>query len=152
MKEGEVLKKKHPLGAMLKYASRLAEKNLNDKMAELNVTRSQMDLLAFVFVKNKEGYEVNQVDIEKYLNLKNPTVSGLINRLEKKNYIKRETSSKGANFKSIVITENGKSLLEEGKKVVELSENTMFSLLTKEEKAELERLLQKVIDNKISND
>ena len=146
------MKKKHPLGAMLKYASRLAEKNLNDKMAELNVTRSQMDLLAFVFVKNKEGYEVNQVDIEKYLNLKNPTVSGLINRLEKKNYIKRETSSKGANFKSIVITENGKSLLEEGKKVVELSENTMFSLLTKEEKAELERLLQKVIDNKISND
>lgn len=150
MKEGEFLKK-YPLGAMLKFVSRLAEKNLNDKMAELNVTRSQMDLLAYVFVKNKDGTEVNQVDIEKHLNLKNPTVSGLINRMEKKEYIKREISSKGANFKSIVITSRGKELLEDGKKVVENAEKNMFEVLTKEEKKQLEELLQKIIDNKISS-
>lgn len=150
MKEGEALEK-YPLGAMLKFVSRLAEKNLNDMMAELNVTRSQMDLLAYVFVKNKDGTEVNQVDIEKHLNLKNPTVSGLINRLEKKEYIKREISSKGANFKSIVITSRGKELLEDGKKVVENAEKNMFEVLTKEEKKQLEVLLQKIIDNKISS-
>lgn len=149
MKEGERLDKKHHLGAMLKFASRLAEKNLNDKMTELNVTHSQMDLLAFVFLKNKEGIEVNQVDIEKYLNLKNPTVSGLINRLVKKEYIKRDISSKGANYKSVVITDKGKKLLEEGKKIVYNSENTMFSILDKEEKKELQRLLEKIIDNQI---
>ena len=151
MKEGEILKK-YPLGAMLKFVSRLSEKNLNDMMTELNITRSQMDLLAYVFVRNKEDNEVNQVDIEKYLNLKNPTVSGLINRLEKKEYIKREASSKGANFKSIVITEKGKDLLEEGKKIVESAEERMFSVLTKDEKKQLEMLLQKIIDNKISNE
>ena len=147
MKEGEILEK-YPLGAMLKFASRMAEKNINDKMIEFNMTRSQMDLLAFVFVKDKEGAEVNQVDIEKYLNLKNPTVSGLINRLEKKEYIKRVSSKKGANFKSILITDKGKNLLEEGKKIIDNSEENMFAVLTNEEKIEFERLLKKVIDNK----
>lgn len=150
MKEGEVLKK-HPLGAMLKFASRLAEKELNDKMAELNITRSQSDLLVYVFLKNKDGHEVNQVDIEKYLNLKNPTVSGLINRLEKKNYIERKSSNKGANFKSIVITSSGQKLLEEGKKIMQDAENSMFSVLTKDEKNKLEMLLKKIIENKMLN-
>ena len=67
MKEGGILKN-HSLGAMLKFSNRLLEKNVNNKMCNFNITRSQMELLAYVFIQNEEGNEVNQVDIEKYLN------------------------------------------------------------------------------------
>ena len=151
MKEGEILKN-HSLGAMLKFSDRLLEKSVNNKMSNFNITRSQMELLAYVFIQNQEGNEVNQVDIEKYLNLRNPTVTGLINRLEKKEYIKRGVSNKGANYKSIIITEKGIKLLEDGKKIIDNVEKSMFSVLSKEEKDELAKILTKVIDNKISND
>ena len=151
MKEGEVLRK-HSLGAMLKFASRLLEKSFNDRMIFYNVTRSQMDLLGYVYERNREGKEVNQVDIEKHLNLKNPTVSGLIKRLEKKEYIKRELSSKGANFKSIFITNRGIELFKTNRKIAKEIEKEMFSILTKEEKEQLERILGKIIDNKFSGD
>lgn len=141
---------KHPLGAMLKFADRLLEKSINDNMYCCNVTRSQMDLLGYVHARYRANLEVNQVDIEKNLNLKNPTVSGLIKRLEKKGYIKRDASSKGANYKSIMVTENGLALLEEGKKLADKAEREMFSVLTKEEYEQMEVLLKKVIDNKIS--
>lgn len=149
MKEGAKMKK-YALGAMLKFSNKLLEKDINEKMQKLNVTRSQMDLLAYVFFKSKEHNEINQVDIERYLNLKNPTVTGLINRLEKKDYIKREVSEKGARYKSIVATEKGVKLLEAGKKILDDLEKNMFSVLSKEEKNELERLLSKIIENKVT--
>ena len=63
------------------------EQQINENMISVNVTRSQMEVLVYTYIKNKNGIEVNQVDLEKDLNLKNPTVTGLISRLEKKGYI-----------------------------------------------------------------
>ncbi len=135
------------LGRSVKCVHKLFEDEINRDMNHINITRSQMDLLIYTFLKNKNGIEVNQVDIEKELNIKNPTVTGLINRLEKKEYIKREVSKKGSNFKSIVVTDKGISLINDGKKIVDKVEKNMFSVLTKDEQNELVRLLSKVIDN-----
>ena len=93
-------------------------------------------------------YINNQVDLEKDLNLKNPTVTGLISRLEKKGYMKREKSSKGPNYKSVLITDEGIRIIEEGKRITDNVEKEMFSVLDKDEKKELTRLLQKVIDSR----
>lgn len=132
----------------VKGVHKLLEDELNRNMNNINITRSQMDLIIYTFLKNKAGIEVNQVDIEKELNIKNPTVTGIINRLEKKDYIRREQSKKGSNFKSIVVTDKGIALINEGQKIADKVEKKVFSVLSKEEKEELIRLLSKVIDNK----
>ena len=136
------------IGRMIKRVNNRFENEVNRLMSEHNITRSQMDLLIYTFIKNNEGKEVNQVDIERELNLTNPTVTGLINRLEKKAYIKREISQKGAKYKSIVVTEEGIALIKKGRQIAESVEKRMLSILEKEEKEELARLLKKVIDNK----
>lgn len=124
------------------------EQQINENMVSVNVTRSQMEVLVYTYIKNKNGIEVNQVDLEKDLNLKNPTVTGLISRLEKKGYMKREKSSKGPNYKSVLITDEGIRIIEEGKRIADNVEKEMFSVLDKDEKKELTRLLQKVIDSR----
>lgn len=136
------------IGELVKHLHKMFEQAINENMSSVNLTRSQMDVLVYTYFKNKNGIEVNQVDIERDLNLKNPTVTGLISRLEKKEYVKREKSSKGSNYKSIVVTENGKAIIENGKQITDKVEKEIFSVLTNEEKKELTRLIQKVIDNK----
>lgn len=136
------------LGNLIKHLNKMFEQQINENMISVNVTRSQMEVLVYTYIKNKNGIEVNQVDLEKDLNLKNPTVTGLISRLEKKEYMKREKSSKGPNYKSVLITDEGIRIIEEGKRITDNVEKEMFSVLDKDEKKELTRLLQKVIDSR----
>lgn len=136
------------LGNLIKHLNKMFEQQINENMISVNVTRSQMEVLVYTYIKNKNGIEVNQVDLEKDLNLKNPTVTGLISRLEKKGYMKREKSSKGPNYKSVLITDEGIRIIEEGKRITDNVEKEMFSVLDKDEKKELARLLQKVIDSR----
>ena len=136
------------LGNLIKHFNKMFEQQINENMISVNVTRSQMEVLVYTYIKNKNGIEVNQVDLEKDLNLKNPTVTGLISRLEKKGYMKREKSSKGPNYKSVLITDEGIRIIEEGKRITDNVEKEMFSVLDKDEKKELTRLLQKVIDSR----
>ena len=136
------------LGNLIKHLNKMFEQQINENMISVNVTRSQMEVLVYTYIKNKNGIEVNQVDLEKDLNLKNPTVTGLISRLEKKGYMKREKSSKGPNYKSVLIADEGIRIIEEGKRITDNVEKEMFSVLDKDEKKELTRLLQKVIDSR----
>ena len=136
------------LGNLIKHLNKMFDQQINENMISVNVTRSQMEVLVYTYIKNKNGIEVNQVDLEKDLNLKNPTVTGLISRLEKKGYMKREKSSKGPNYKSVLITDEGIRIIEEGKRITDNVEKEMFSVLDKDEKEELTRLLQKVIDSR----
>ena len=136
------------LGNLIKHLNKMFDQQINENMISVNVTRSQMEVLVYTYIKNKNGIEVNQVDLEKDLNLKNPTVTGLISRLEKKGYMKREKSSKGPNYKSVLITDEGIRIIEEGKRITDNVEKEMFSVLDKDEKKELTRLLQKVIDTR----
>ena len=136
------------LGNLIKHLNKMFEQQINENMISVNVTRSQMEVLVYTYIKNKNGIEVNQVDLEKDLNLKNPTVTGLISRLEKKGYMKREKSSKGPNYKSVLITDEGIRIIEEGKRIADNVEKEMFSVLDKDEKKELTRLPQKVIDSR----
>lgn len=140
--------KNYLLGNLIKHLNKMFEQQINENMISVNVTRSQMEVLVYTYIKNKNGIEVNQVDLEKDLNLKNPTVTGLISRLEKKGYMKREKSSKGPNYKSVLITDEGIRIIEEGKRITDNVEKEMFSVLDKDEKKELTRLLQKVIDSR----
>ena len=113
------------LGNLIKHLNKMFEQQINENMISVNVTRSQMEVLVYTYIKNKNGIEVNQVDLEKDLNLKNPTVTGLISRLEKKGYMKREKSSKGPNYKSVLITDEGIRIIEEGKRITDNVEKEM---------------------------
>ena len=67
-----------PVGFLFKQINTVYEKDINNQLKGIGITSSQCEVLDYLFHCDKE--EVNQRDIEKALNLKNPTVTGLLQR------------------------------------------------------------------------
>ena len=95
--------KKLPLGVKVKQINNVYEKELTERLKIIGITSSQCAVLDFLFHTNKD--EVNQIDVEKGLNLKNPTVTGLLKRLDEKGFIFCVPSSTDRRRKKIYLTE-----------------------------------------------
>ena len=74
------MKERMPVGFMFKQINTIYEKEFNNRLRKLGITSSQCAVLDYLF--NASIEEVTQKDIEKALNLKNPTVTGILKRLE----------------------------------------------------------------------
>lgn len=74
------MQKKRTIGFMFKQINNVYEKEFNNRLRTLGITASQCAVLDYLFDCEKE--EVTQRDIEKGLNLRNPTVTGLLKRLD----------------------------------------------------------------------
>ncbi len=135
------------IGKILKIVSNYMEKDMNNCLSDYNITRSQMGILIYIQVAECKNIEANQVDIEKEFNLKNPTVTGLINRLEEKGYIKRVRSDKDKRYNKLELTESGREILNKGKRKAQENEEKLLKILTDDEIKELKRILTKIVNN-----
>lgn len=128
-----------------KLINNYIEKQLNENLAKYNLTRSQIDILVFLKKSEKNEKEVNQKDIEKNLSLRNPTITGLLDRLEIKGYIKREVSSIDKRYRKIVLTQSSYEILDDGKEQIKSIEKKLLKTLDKEEIENLNSILNKII-------
>lgn len=135
------------IGKILKIVSNYMDKDMNNCLSDYNITRSQMGILIYIQVAECKNIEANQVDIEKEFNLKNPTVTGLINRLEEKGYIKRVRSDKDKRYNKLELTETGREILNKGKRKAQENEEKLLKILTDDEIKELKRILTKIVNN-----
>lgn len=135
------------IGKILKIVNNYMDKDINNCLSDYNITRSQMGILIYIQVAECKNIEANQVDIEKEFNLKNPTVTGLINRLEEKGYIKRVRSDKDKRYNKLELTESGREILNKGKRKAQENEEKLLKILTDDEIKELKRILTKIVNN-----
>ena len=132
------------IGFYFKKIFQIMKKNMNKKLEKIDLTNSQASVLIYLY-KNKEI--VNQRDIEKKFDLTNPTVNGILNRLENKNFIKRTISLKDARNKEIHLTEKSISLINEMKKEAKQLEKEMIAGVSKEELNIFNEVLRKIFNN-----
>lgn len=135
------------IGKILKIVNNYMDKDINNCLSDYNITRSQMGILIYIQVAECKNIEANQVDIEKEFNLKNPTVTGIINRLEEKGYIKRVRSDKDKRYNKLELTESGREILNKGKRKAQENEEKLLKILTDDEIKELKRILTKIVNN-----
>ena len=115
-------------------------KEKNRKMAKYNLTSIQADVLLYI-MQNSSEREVNQLDLQSEFKLTNPTVSGIIDRLESKNFVKRVRSGHDARFRRLELLEKGIALHNELLDNSTEAEMELLAELSQKEKAEFERLL-----------
>ena len=132
------------IGFLIKKINTIYETKINHELMNLQLTRTQLDLLIYIDIQLEKGLEVNQKDIEMEFQLKNPTVTGILNRLEEKSFIKRTISNKNARYKKIIITQQAKEMLKPGREKSKIIEKKVNEALTKEEKKQLNLLLNKL--------
>ena len=109
------MQKKRTIGFMFKQINNVYEKEFNNRLRTLGITASQCAVLDYLFDCEKE--EVTQRDIEKGLNLRNPTVTGLLKRLDEKGYILSVPSNTDKRCKNISARTASVSLLSSGQEI-----------------------------------
>ena len=135
------------LGMTFRVIYKTLENNKNKSLESLDLTSSQTGVLIYLLLN--QNNEINQKDIENYLNLKNPTVTGILNRLEKKDFITRTTSNKDARHKIIVLTDKSKNIQKEVFDEIDFMEKQITKNMSQKEIDILFKLLQKVLENMI---
>ena len=69
-------------------------------------------VLCLSYLRESSNYQATQGEIRKYVNLNSSTVSGIINRLEKKGYLARLPKAGDKRVANIVLTSAGDELLK----------------------------------------
>jgi len=86
--------------------------NLESKKIQKEYGVSIPQVLCLNFLHTSANFQSTQNEIRKFLNLNSSTVSGIINRLEKKGYIARLPKAVDKRVVNIALTSAGGQLLE----------------------------------------
>ena len=135
------------VGLLIKFLNGRITNKVNKNLVEFNLTCVQHEILCFIN-KNEKERDVFQKDIEKCLKLTNPTVTGIIKRLEEKQMIVRCSSSIDARYKCLHLTEKGKDLICKSFKFGSNTiEKQLVNNMTGEEVKVLKDLLYRALKN-----
>lgn len=111
----------------------------------VDLTTSQLDVI--ISIAQGCGRPVNQRDIEEELRLTNPTVTGILKRLERKGFVTRTVGSRDRRYKEVRLTERcallGESLHPSAQEML----GGMFRGFTQEDFDTLTRLLRQLVEN-----
>ena len=139
------MRERMTIGFMFKQINNVYEKEFNNRLRTLGITASQCAVLDYLFVRSKEA--VTQRDIEKALCLRNPTVTGLLKRLDEKGFILVVPSNKDKRCKNIYLTEKAYDI----QRRMEMDRKKLDKMLTigmnKKEISALEKMLKRVLYN-----
>ena len=137
------MREQAPLGFKIKQINNIYEKEFNSLLKKLGLTSSQCAVLDFLF--NSSADAVNQRDVEKALSLKNPTVTGILKRMEENGFVFMAPSVKDKRCKNIYLTEKAyavqKKMVADRKKI----DKKLTLGMNKKEIEGFHRLLDKVL-------
>lgn len=142
--------RKFGYGYYFRCIDSIIDKNINEQLKQFDLTKSQQDVLHFLH-KNRSK-QIKQKDIEDFFHISNPTVTGILNRLEQKGYIERISSDEDKRVKYIQETEKAESLHKIIFQHIQMIEKSMVSTLGKDEQAQLFNLLDQVYQNLLKED
>jgi len=138
-------KRAQPIGLKIKQINTVFEKDFNIKLKSIGVTSSQCAVLDFLF--NTHLDDVSQRDIEQHLSLKNPTVTGIVRRLEEKGFILSVQSNQDKRKNIIHLTEKAYDV----QRRMEAERKKMDKILTRgmtaREIESLNKQLNKIMSN-----
>lgn len=123
----------------------------NKKAEAFGLTSVQMDVVAFL-LKNRDKDEINQLDVQKYLALSHPAVTGIIQRMEQKGFLKRKQSSRDARYNCLYLTQKALELEDALDHDAAKAEKIIMKNMSRTEQEEFHRLLQLAMDNIRSTD
>lgn len=133
------------LGYMFRQIQRAFHQAYNKKLECHNLTSTQSEVLSFLAgVKEQQA---TQKEIEYYLNLKNPTVTGILNRLEEKNYVKRTRNPKDKRSHVVVLTDESREILMDMWRDAVEMDAKLTENLTEEDRRRLIGYLEIVLNN-----
>ena len=127
------------LGPRLRYLNNRITQYMDQQFLALDLTSTQSFILHHLSLHEQEA--VYPKDLEKRFHLTHPTVSGVLQRLEAKNFIVIEPDRADRRCKRIRLTDRARRCDEAVRQAFETLERLMCSGMSEEEQQTLLRLL-----------
>lgn len=102
-------------------------------MSRNGLTSIQSRILGHIFMQQKQGKMVLQREIEDYFRIRRSSVTSVLQHLEQKGYITRESVPGDGRLKQLVLTESGEKLQKCSLNVLNQVEKTYRNLFTEDE-------------------
>lgn len=134
-------------GYMIKQIHQLNQIRLNQMMAKFDLTATQTFTMIYLFKSYEKKIQIKQKDIEREMDISNPTVTGILNRLESKGLIERVECKNDARAKNICVTKKALELDIVLREMFSENEKQLVSSLNNEEKQQLDYLLEKILND-----
>ena len=139
------MRERTTIGFLVKQINNIYEKDFNRMLKSIGITSSQCAVLDYLFHSSKE--EITQRDIERHLSLKNPTVTGLLKRLDEKGFILSVPSTTDKRCKNIYLTEKAYDIQKKKEASRKKSDRQLTMGMTQKEVQALKKALEKVLYN-----
>lgn len=109
----------------------LSEERVLGKESKQRLTPTQMQILEYILEHSKQ--DIYQKDLERILNLRRATVSGVLQTMEKNMLIERVTNSEDTRAKKIILHEKAKEIFAKNFKKIEEIENIITNNISKKD-------------------
>ena len=111
------------------------------------LTKPQTIILMYIYENQKDGFKVYQKDIEDKFMIRRSTATELLKKLERLNYIKRQTSPLDARLKDLILTEKSLVFIKHANKNAKNFGDIVGKNITEEEKLTLKNIICKMQKN-----
>ncbi len=132
------------LGYLIRVAEKCRAQGMTNALASMDLTAAQGQTLSFIAHRTEPPCAR---DIEEAFQLTHPTVSGILSRLEQKEFIEMRPDPKDRRCKRIYVLPKGQELHETMHQTIDSTEERLMQNFTEEEKEQFAAFLQRAIDN-----
>ena len=131
------------LGGYLRAISNAMGRDMQQNSERLGLTSTQgMFLHHLWFRQEKQGLTTYARDLEEFFDIKHPTVSGILQRMEGAGFVELRASEADRRCKEVRITDKGMAAIAQTEQHILQAEARLVEHMTEEETAEFRRLLQ----------
>ena len=120
-------------------------------MREIGLTHSQVMVIAYLYKNRDSGRELTSHELEQVFHVSNPTMSGILKRLEKKGKIKRIPGKTDKRSKQLLLEPSTDSFFRQMENQVETTRTALFRGISEEQLRETEEVLNKLLHNMEQN-
>ncbi len=132
------------IGYLMKIINDRIKVNVDSDLKEHNLTLTQSKVLAFL---NGRGGSATQKEIENFLNVKHPTVVGVVARMEQNGFLRCRLDSSDKRNKIVALTEDAESTGRDMEVKIEQFEQKMKRGLSDEQVDSFVEMLEHIYRN-----
>ena len=136
------MKNEKDCGILLKQICDKLETSANNELKNSGLTLSQVRYLEYLY--ERYPVKIHLKELEAAFEVKQPTVVGIISRLEKKGLVHTEQSAEDSRAKTVCMTEIGYQNACQAGKHKDAMEHQILAPLNQQERVEFQRFLQVV--------
>lgn len=134
----------YEIGKDVFVTSKILRRYIDKQMPCEAVSGGQGRILGLVVMKAQCGEALYQRDIETEFQIRGSSVTSILQLMEKKGLITRESSKKDARYKRLLPTEEGIRVHEQVRSTITQAETGMISQITEEELIVFKRVMEKL--------